>query len=153
MNLIFGVPEQVAAIGLKDETGGWNHVITQLQYASGQASVEASCMMPLDYPFTCGLKVMCENGVIEYHFRAGGASFEQGRTDSTLLVHEPNCPNQPLPFLPGDGYTNELSYFLHCIESGTPPTRVTPEDARLAVQTALASRESLEQCKHIMIRV
>jgi predicted dehydrogenase len=129
---------------LKDETGGWNHVVTQLKYSSGLASVEAGCMMPQDYPFTAGLKVICEKGVIEYHFRAGGASFEQGQPVSYLLVHEPGHPSQPLTFEPGDGYLNELAYFVHCISSDTPPKRVTPADARLAVATALASRASLE---------
>lgn len=151
MNLIFGVPQRVSAIGLKDETGGWNHVVTQLEYASGRASVEAGSMMPMDYPFTAGLKVMCEQGVIEYHFRAGGASFEQGQPVSYLLVHEPGRPNQPLPFEPGDGYFNELAYFLGCVESGASPSRVTPADARLAVQTALASRESLEQRQPVIL--
>jgi UDP-N-acetylglucosamine 3-dehydrogenase len=145
MNLMFGVPQSVSAIGLKDDTGGWNHVVTQIKYPSGLASVEAGSMMPLDYPFTAGLKVMCEKGVIEFHFRAGGASFEQGQPVSYLVVHEPGHPSQPLAFEPGDGYLNELTYFIQCVKSGTPPARVTPADARLAVQTALASRASLER--------
>jgi predicted dehydrogenase len=144
MNLVFGKPLRVRAVGIKDDTGGWNHVVTQLEYASGRASVEAGCMMPQDYPFTAGLKVIFEKGVVEYHFRAGGASFEQGQPASYLVLHEPGCPNQPLHFEPGDGYTAELEYFIRCVQSGTPPTLVTPEDARLAVQTALASRASLE---------
>ena len=151
MNLLFGAPLRVSAIGLKDETGGWNHVVTQLEYASGRASVEAGCMMPMDYPFTAGLKVMCERGVIEYHFRAGGASFELGQPVSYLLVHEPGRPSQPLTFEPGDGYFNELAYFLQCVETGVPPSRVTPAEARLAVQTALASRESLEQSQPVRL--
>ncbi len=151
VNLLFGAPQIVSAIGLKDETGGWNHVITQLKYASGTASVEAGCMMPQDYPFTSGIKVICEKGVVEFHFRAGGASFEQGQPVSYLLVHEPGHPNQPLAFEPGDGYLNELAYFVQCIGSGTPPSRVTPEDARLAVITALASRASLERGESVII--
>ena len=150
MNLLFGVPKSISAIGLKDETGGWNHVVTQIKYSSGFASVEAGSMMPQDYPFTAGLKLMCEKGVIEFHFRAGGASFELGQPVSYLLVHEPGRPSQPLAFEPGDGYLNELSYFIQCVNSGTPPARVTPADARLAVQTALASRMSLERGEAVL---
>jgi UDP-N-acetylglucosamine 3-dehydrogenase len=145
MNLLFGKPVRVTAIGMEDETGGWNHVISQVTYESGSASVEASCMLPQDYPFTAGLKLVCEKGVIEFHFRAGGASFEQGRPVSYLLLHEDGKPSQPIPFEAGDGYYNELAYFIDCIKSGTPPSIVTPEDARLAVQTALTCRKSLEQ--------
>ena len=112
---------------------------------SGSASVEASCMLPQDYPFTAGLKLVCERGVVEYHFRAGGASFEQGKPVSYLLLHEDGNPSQPIPFEPGDGYANELAYFMECVQKDTPPSLVTPQDARLAVQTALACRQSLEQ--------
>lgn len=144
MNLLFGAPRQVAAIGLQDETGGWNHVVTQIQYETGRASVEASCILPRNFPFSSGLRVVCEGGTLEYAFRGGGASFEQGQPSSYLLLHEPDRPNQPLPFEAGDGYVNELAYFLQCITANTPPVRVTPLDARLAVLTALKSREALE---------
>jgi predicted dehydrogenase len=144
MNLIFGKPDKVGAIGYQDESGGWNHVITQLEYENGRANVESSCILPRDFPFTAGLRVSCEGGVVEYHFRGGGASFEQGKPTSYLLLHQPGRPSQPLPCTPGDGYYNELSYFIHCVKTNTPPTRVTPADARLAVQTALASRSALE---------
>jgi UDP-N-acetylglucosamine 3-dehydrogenase len=152
MNLLFGKPLLATAIGMKHETGGWNHVVSQITYAFGSASVEASCMLPQDYLFTAGLKLVCERGVIEYHFRAGGASFEQGRPDSYLLLHEDGKPSQPIPFEAGDGYYNELAYFMGCVKSGTPPSIVTPEDARLAVQTALACRQSLELGATVKLR-
>lgn len=145
MNWLFGRPQRASAVGMKHETGGWNHVVSQVAYATGSASVEASCMLPQDYPFTAGLKLVCEGGVVEYHFRAGGASFEQGRPVSYLLLHEAGRPNQPVACEAGDAYVNELAYFIDCVRTGTPPTIVTPEDARLAVQTALACRQSLEE--------
>jgi predicted dehydrogenase len=145
MNLIFGKPLKVCATGLQDETGGWNHVITQLEYLEGRASVEASCILPRNFPFTAGLRVLCEGGTLEYHFRGGGASFEQGQPSSYLLLHETDHPNQPIPCPPGDGYLNELSYFIHCVVSNTPPDRITPAEARLAVETALLSRRALEE--------
>ena len=145
MNLLFGKPINVNAIGVQDETSGWNHVITQLEYPEGRASVEASCIMPRDFPFTAGLRVLCEGGVLEYHFRGGGASFEQGQPISYLLLHEPGQPSQSIHFPPGDGYLNELKYFIRCVEFNTPPDRITPSEARLAVETALLSRQALEE--------
>ena len=145
MNLLFGKPINVNAIGVQDESSGWNHVITQLEYPEGRASVEASCILPRDYPFTAGLRVLCEGGALEYHFRGGGASFEQGQPISYLLLHEPEQPSQPVSFLAGDGYLNELSYFIKCVVSNIPPNRITPAEARLAVETALLSRRALEE--------
>ena len=151
MNLLFGKPLSTTAIGMKHETGAWNHVVSQITYDSGSASVEASCMLPQDFPFTAGLKLVCEKGVVEYHFRAGGASFEQGKPVSYLLLHEDGRPSQPIAFEPGDGYYNELAYFIDCIKTGKPPNRVTPADSRLAVQTALACRQSLEEGGTVII--
>jgi len=40
------------------------------------------------------------------------------------------------------GYQQELEYFASCIESGTPPTRVTGFDAREAVRLVMAEKQS-----------
>ena len=74
-----------------------------------------------------------------------GRALSKGNPVSYLLLHEDGNPSQPIPFEPGDGYANELAYFMECVRKDSPPSLVTPQDARLAVQTALASRQSLEQ--------
>jgi predicted dehydrogenase len=61
-----------------------------------------------------------------------------------LYIHEPGKPNQPVAFEAGDAFEREIAYFVSCVQSGQPPTVVTPAAARLAVQTALAARASLE---------
>jgi predicted dehydrogenase len=88
--------------------------------------------------------VVCDLGVIEYQFRAGGASFESGQPSHYCLIHEAQRPNQPVIFEPVDAFEAEMAYFVACVERGTPPEFVTPADARLALLTALASRASLE---------
>jgi len=98
--------------------------------------------MPKDYPFSCGLKVLCEGGVIEFSFQAGGVSVEMGG-GSTLIVHEPGKA-YPLEGKPGDAYENQTAYFVDCVREGHVPTLGTPEQARLAVRTANAARESFE---------
>lgn len=144
MNWLFGPPRRVRAVGTKSAIGGWDHVITQVEYSAVCASVEASSLMPLDFPFSVGLRVTCDQGVIEYQFRAGGASFETGRPVHACLIHEAGRPNQPVELDPGDPFEREIAYFVACVERGTPPEIVTPGDARLAVQTALAARASLD---------
>lgn len=151
MNWLFGQPKDVFATGIQGETGGWDHVLTSINYETVRTSIEASSMMPLDFPFTTGLRITCERGVIEYSFRAGGASFESGEPTHSLLVHKPGTPYQPLPFDERDAFENELAYFVNCVRSGKPPSIVTPEDARLALQTSLAARESLETGKVVSL--
>ncbi len=144
MNWLFGQPRQVRAIGARGATGGWDHVITQVTFDTLSASVEASNLMPLDFPFSAGLRIVCDRGVVEYQFRAGGASFETGQPEHYCLVHEAQKPSQPVAFEQTDAFEAEIAYFVSCVERGTPPDVVTPADARLAVKTALAARASLD---------
>ncbi len=145
MNWMFGKAESVSAVGVSGQGGNWHHAIAQLQYPGMVAVDEASHAMPLDYPFTAGLRVVCEKGALEYHLRAGGASFEQGKPEHYLLLHEPGRPSQPLPHEPRDMYEAEVAYFVDCVKNDIPPAVVTPQDARLAVQTSLAVVRALEE--------
>ena len=98
--------------------------------------------MPEGYPFTAALKVLCEGGVVEFMFRAGGVSVEMGGSNS-LVVYEPG-KKYALDAKPGDAYENEAAYFVDCVRKGGLPTIGTPAQARLTVLTAEAARRSLE---------
>jgi predicted dehydrogenase len=148
---VFGSPLSVYSQGWQDPQGGWNSLQTLIEYSGGAASIECSFNKPKDYPFTCGLRLECELGEIEYHFRAGGASFEQGRPFSYLLIHEDGKPNQSVQLQEGDGFQNELGYFVQCVEQGKPPNYVTAEDAYKALCTAMASQKSLESREKIIL--
>ena len=152
LNWLFGAPVCVSSVGVKDSEGGWNHVMTSLEYASVSAATEASFMMPQDFPFSAGLRVLCEEGAIEYLFRAPGASFEAGMPQDAVLVHQPGKPNQPVQVEPVDPFAAEMKHFAACVRSGEPSIIVTPADARLALQVALATRRSLETGQKITLR-
>jgi predicted dehydrogenase len=149
MNWLFGRPKQVYARGVQTESGDWGYVITQVDYGSLIAVVECSYNMPLNYPFTTGLRILFEKGVLEYFFRAGGASFEQGKPIHYLALHEMGKPNQTVHYDEGDGFEREITYFVNCVRSGQAPTQVTPQQAHLAVKTALLARRSLEEGEEI----
>jgi len=152
-NWFFGKPKRVMSTGLKGETGGWDHVMTLLDYPEVQASVESSFAMPMDFPFTTGFRILGDNGLIEYYFRAGGASFEIGEPQSHLLLFESGKPGQQVPQDTEDGFKLELEYFVDCIEQDREPAYVTAADARLAVQVAQASRRSIETGAIVSIEV
>lgn len=144
LNWLFGIPLRVMATGVKGGSGGWDHVMTLVEYKNVQASIESSFIMPMDFPFTTGFRVLCENGLIEYFFRAGGASFEIGEPQSHVLIFEAGKPPEPVELETGDGFERELEYFVDCVEENKKPEYVTAAEARLAVQVALASRQSIE---------
>jgi len=143
MNWLFGRPERVVASGAAEKNGDWGTVIIQGWHGSVRTSIEATFMMPKDYPFAAGLRVMCERGMVEYRFQAGGASIEQGRPTNSLLLHEPGKPNQVLSAPEGDAFEREIAYFVGCLQRNQPPEVIPAEDACLAVMTAISARESI----------
>ena len=142
LNWTLGPPKSVYARGREFRPGLWNDIHASIDYGGANGLVEGSEFMPPGYPFTCGLKVLCEGGVAEFLFRAGGVSVEMGG-GSTLTVHEAGKA-YPLDMKAGDGYENQASYFVDCVRDNRFPERGTPEQARLAVRTADAARQSLE---------
>jgi predicted dehydrogenase len=141
-NWLFGAPKSVYARGRELKPGLWNDIHALIDYGGVNAFVDGSEFMPEGYPFTAAMKVLCEAGVVEFMFRAGGVSVEMGG-GSSLLVHEKGKA-YPLTAKPGDGYDNQAAYFVDCIRNGVKPALGTPEQARLAVATADAARQSLE---------
>jgi UDP-N-acetylglucosamine 3-dehydrogenase len=142
LNWIFGTPKSAFARGRELKLGLWNHVHATIDYGAAEGFVEGSEFMPEGFPFTAALRVLCEGGVVEYTFRAGGVSVEMGGVNS-LVVYEPG-KNYALQAKPGDAYQNQTEYFIACVRTGVLPTIGTPAQAQLAVLTSEAARRSLE---------
>lgn len=142
LNWLLGTPRSVYARGKEQRPGLWNDIHALVDYGGVNGLVDNSLLMPQGYPFTSGLKVLCEGGVIELLFRAGGVSVEMGG-GASLTVHEAGKA-YPVPPKPGDAYDNQAAYFVDCIRKGAAPALGTPEQALLAVAVANAARRSLE---------
>jgi predicted dehydrogenase len=142
LNWLFGTPKSVYARGQELKPGLWNDIHALVDYGGANGFVEGSESMPQGYPFTAAMRVLCESGLVEFIFRAGGVSVEMGG-GASLMVHEAGKA-YPLTAKPGDAYDNQASYFVDCLRKGIKPTRSTPEQARIAVATANAARRSLE---------
>lgn len=79
MNWILGKPRSIESSGLQTESGTWEHVTSLVEYRGARATVEAGNLFPESFPFSAGLRILCERGAIEYALRAGGASFGDGQ--------------------------------------------------------------------------
>jgi predicted dehydrogenase len=107
--------------------------------------------MPGSYPFTMLLRVLCERGVVEYTLRAGGEQVDSADGGgASLMVYRDSAAPTRLSVGAGDGYENECAAFIECIRTGVRPIHGTPAQARLAVQTALAARQSMESGEAII---
>jgi predicted dehydrogenase len=142
LNWVLGAPRTVYARGRERLPGLWNDVHAIVDYGAANGMVDGCLVMPQGWPFTSALKVLCEGGVVELTFRAGGVSVEMGG-GASLMVHEAGKAWK-LPPKPGNAYDNQAACFVDCVRRGVQPTLGTPEQARLAVAVANAARRSLE---------
>lgn len=142
---LFGPPERVFARGVKGENGGWDHVFALADHGSVQAMAEGSVMMPEGYPFTMALWVTCEEGAVEFTFRAEGTGVETGGASGTRLMLYPSGGEaEPLPAADHDAYQEQVRVFVACVSEGRAPDAGTAAQGRTAVQVARAARRSLD---------
>lgn len=146
LNWIFGEPRSVFAGGVQSpKTGGWDHGLVTVRYDGATATAEGSMMMPDSYPFSSTLRVICEDGCIEYNFQAGGRSVEMGASpDSGLMLYPREGEPQALSAQQQDPYQGQVSYFVECVRNGVKPERATPDQALNALRVALGARESMQ---------
>lgn len=145
LNWIIGAPKSLVARGIQNprSAGGFDQVQVMIDYGAASSLVDGGMMMPESYPFTSSLHVLCERGSFEYSFRAGGRSVEVGGSTNELMFYPNAGEPENLTVAGDDGYLGEVSYFAECIANGTPATRATPADARLALKVGLAAREAV----------
>ncbi len=152
LNWFFGMPKSVYSRGQRGPSDGWDHTLTLVDYGEVKAFAEGSLMMPDGYPFTMALWVQCEDGSAEFSFRAGGTGVESGTSQGTsVMIYERGKEPRPLAVPGGDAFDSEVAYFVQCVREKRLPERGTPAQGRLAVQTCLAARRSLETNQVIVL--
>ncbi len=152
LNWVFGTPLSVTANGIRNaRSGGWDQVQILIDYGTTSGMVDGGMMMPESYPFTSTLQVLGSNGFVQYDFQAGGRSVEEaGGTNELRLFPNEGDPRK-LEVDQKDPYLAEIEYFVECIRSGKQAGRATPAEARLALATALAARESMETNRTVTV--
>jgi predicted dehydrogenase len=136
---LLGPARRVIARGV----AGGTHVSALVEHEHGEATVEASHAMPGSYPFTAGLRVLCEGGVLEHRFVAGaGDEVSDAGVSSVLGIHPREGAARDWSS-PGDPWRIQIESFLECVRAGRAPVEGTLAQARAALAVALAARRSL----------
>ena len=133
VGFVFGKPRAVLSTGIRNTCNpgsGVDHVFTQYLYDGGPAvSTEGFWAGDPGYPFSMTYLVKFEKATVMM-----GPDFKV-------------FPAQGSPFTPtvpaGDGYANEIRYFLDCILQNQPVAKGRPEDAMAAIEMVLAEKKSL----------
>ena len=109
-------------------------------------------LLPASWPFSMGLRVVGTKGAVEYAFRAAGPSVEMGRqTAPGVTLFLDTGEPRPVEVPAQDAYEAEIAYFVDCVRRGVPAERASPDDGYLALQVALAARESLDRGRPIAL--
>jgi predicted dehydrogenase len=141
LNALLGPPRSVYARA----AAGDGHVVALVQHEGGEATVEGSHVMPGSFPFTAGLRVLCEGGVLDHRFEAlpdeeGGNI--GGGVSSVLRVHPVEGEVREYTSA-GDPWLAEIEHFLACVGDGEQPRDGTFAQARAALAVGLATRRSV----------
>ena len=143
INYLFGLPQAVTASGISKTSGGVDHVVASYHYDAENFMVvaEGNWVGHPGTPFEMSFQVNCETATIQY----------SSAREKTLSVYPKQGGVEYPAFTPGDGYTNEIHYFLDCIAKGATPTVVTPSEAREALAVALAEIQSAQTGKTVAV--
>jgi predicted dehydrogenase len=152
MNWVLGAPTTVTATGVSNpRSGGIDQAQVLIGYEGGSGVVDGGMIQPESYPFTSRFEVLCENGAIEYHFQAGGRSFEVGEPTNRLTVYRNEGDAEQLTVEQTDPYVNEVSYFVECIRTGARAERATPAHAQLALRVGRAAKLAAESRSQVSL--
>jgi predicted dehydrogenase len=143
MNWLLGRPRSVLARSPKRD-----HVQAIVEYESGACGfAEGGSAMPTSYPFSSGIRVLCENGAAEHAFSAApavdGGNVGSPTSARGLRVYRSNG-EATVSVEDGDAWTAEIAHFLDSVEHGQPPELGTAEQARTALLVSLAANRSIE---------
>ncbi|MDP8217198.1 MAG: Gfo/Idh/MocA family oxidoreductase [Candidatus Theseobacter exili] len=143
---LFGMPKLVKSQGYYNKAiGGLAHVGTGLEFENNVSGLsEAGWAFQGAFPFTMVLRIVCENGTIDWTFRAGKNIEERGKefsltvykSDGTVYLPEVNKE---------DPYYLELKYFVDCLEEGRKIENATLVDGRNALLVTLLTMKSAKE--------
>ncbi|NLX14243.1 MAG: Gfo/Idh/MocA family oxidoreductase [Phycisphaerales bacterium] len=139
---LLGQPDSVHAVGIDTPGRGVDHIYSFWQYPSNiPVLVEGYWDMPPGHGFNMGFSALFEQAGVTWDCATG----------KPLTVFLPNGSSETPEMPSNDGYSNEIAYFLDCIEQGRPPQVSTPQQSRDAVAIALAESESVRTGKTVKI--
>lgn len=139
---LFGLPESVAAVGWKNDTGCWNHVTTLLRWKDKQAVCETSLEMTGDYPFTVGVRAVGDGGTLEYRATAG-VNIKDGETLGSFRHYPVNGEPREITPEQYDPFRREIEEFLLAVRNDTP-VPIPPAQTREVLRILLATQKALE---------
>ncbi|MBO7319732.1 MAG: Gfo/Idh/MocA family oxidoreductase [Clostridia bacterium] len=142
---LFGPCESVYAIGYKNDSGCWNHVVSNFTFKNGvNAVAEGAYEMTENFPFKMYFRITGDDLTIEYNLRAGLNIKDGNGTRSELVCKTGEEAELISTENHSDGYQNEIEYFADCIVNNSPIDRIPLCESRDVLLMLEAVKSSLE---------
>lgn len=141
---LFGRPQTVYAVGARGPAGGWDHVLTSLDYGDHKAVLEASYAFPPGFPFQMSFRLTGEAGCVDFLFGGVAQVDQRAAAQTNLVLYRPGAAPEFLTPPAEDGYQAEIRYFCACLMEDRAPAVATLAQAREVLTIALAAKQSLE---------
>jgi predicted dehydrogenase len=132
VQFLFGVPKSVFATGVSLQGQSFDHVVTQYLYPEGPA-VTAEGGWLLAKGFNMAYTLLCEKATLD---------FDLSRGAQALQIIEAGAEPKVVATGPGDGYSEEVRYFIDCLLNRRAPSTVTCTDAVNALRICEAEERS-----------
>ncbi len=138
---LLGPPRGVLAGGTRGPSGGIDHVSALWDYGPDQiVSLEGGWSYHPGFAFEMFVNVRCDLATMQWRMSDGP------RVKLWAAGRDP----QEIDVKPGDGWSEEIDYFLNCVARGQRPTIVTPESSALAIRIAELERESIQRGEKVL---
>src|SRR4029077_1658262 len=141
---LFGTPRAVYAAGVRGPTGGWDHVLTSLDYDDKKAVIEASNALPQAFPFQMSFRLTGDTGCVDFHFGGVPQVDQRAAARSDLVLYRAGAEPEVLTPSSEDGYQAEIRYFVNCLLEDHAPPLATLAEAREVLGIVMAAQQSLE---------
>lgn len=130
---VLGTPKSVSAVYHKLNNNS-DFIISNLIYDKCLITAEGT-WYNYDVPFSASFTAVFDNGIVELKdnkLYQNGAEIKNDITDNQKDDNA-QLKNGGINIKAGDGYTDEIQYFVDCISNGNKPEMVTPESSHNSI--------------------
>jgi predicted dehydrogenase len=149
---LLGEPEMIKSSGIYDKRfGGWSHIGTNLEFKTKQvALIQAGWGFPGSFPFTNVIRVVCEEGTVEWTSRMGMDSWNKSEK-MPIITYKNNCSPVKESVDESDPFVNEWSYYIDRLQSGKEIEKSSFKDGALSLKVVLSTIDSAKKFETIKL--
>lgn len=146
VNYLFGLPKAVSSIGCVGVPGSGYDIVSTNYFYDGMSVTTQDDWMDFVPDFKMEFRINLERATIKYNNLKGfGVYTNQSDVDGGELFTVPTKSVNATPeFKSGEGYYNEIKYFMNTILNNTENTINPPESSMNTIRIALAETKSCD---------